>query len=107
MAKSKPVGRAKRREQNRAALKLARARQRLFQLQAGGSPERPIEVESASLVEPRATAVRCPTCSGNVALEAHEAITVEGKRLRRAELRCRHCATSATLYFRLVQPALN
>ena len=51
-----------RRESARKAERLARNRERLFLLELGGSPERPIDVDSAAVVEIRARGVPCPRC---------------------------------------------
>ena len=60
MAKKRP--RTERRERERALDKLARDREKLARLELGGSAERPIELESASQVEPHARSLRCTRC---------------------------------------------
>src|SRR5688572_32284742 len=107
MAKRKPSERSARRAAERAADKLAQQRERLFRLEPGGSPERPIEVESPSVVEPRASSLECPRCQVAFRVEAHRAPSVEGMRLREAEVSCPRCGQHRSLWFRLVGPSLN
>lgn len=96
-----PRERTQRRADTRAALTLANDRERLFQLEAGGTPERPIEVGSASVVEAHALSVRCPRCDGAHEVREHLAITSHGARLREVRLACRQCGSRRSLYFRL------
>ena len=100
MAK-KPRPRAKRRESQRAGEKLKAARERLFQLEIGGSPERPLPVVSAAVVEAHAESVPCPRCEGKHEVVEHVAVTVSRVRLREARLRCRQCGTARSLWFRI------
>ena len=100
MAK-KPRPRAKRRESQRAGEKLKAARERLFQLEIGGSPERPLPVVSAAVVEAHAESVPCPRCEGKHEVVEHVAVTVSRVRLREARLRCRQCGTTRSLWFRI------
>jgi hypothetical protein len=100
MAK-KPRPRAKRRESERASEKLTVARERLFQLEVGGSPERPLSVVSAAVVETQAESVPCPRCDGKHEVLEHVAVTVQRVRLREARLRCRQCGTRRSLWFRI------
>lgn len=86
---------------------LRRDREHLLRLEPGGSRERPIEVESASLVEPRAESVHCPVCGSAFAVEEHLALTTGGVRLREARVRCRQCGAQRSLWFRIVGPALH
>jgi hypothetical protein len=98
----KPVRpRTGRRAEERANAKLARDQERLAALEPGGDPSRPVAVESASQVEPHALALRCLRCGGGNRLDAHEAVSVEGERLRVARLRCAQCGAPRALWFRL------
>ena len=99
--------RTQRRADERATRTLADDRERLFQLEAGGSPERPIEVGSASVVEAHALSVRCPRCDGAHEIREHLAITLRGVRLREVRLACRQCGSRRSLYFRLRDDLLN
>jgi|SRR4051812_36466907 hypothetical protein len=100
MAK-KPRPRAKRREADRAGDKLKAARERLFQLETGGAPERPLSVSSAAVVETHAESVPCPRCAGKHEVVEHVAVTVQRVRLREVRLRCRQCGTTRSLWFRI------
>jgi len=74
-------------------------RELLASLSPGGSPERPIKVGSASVVEVRTSALACPLCGGSYRLEEHVAPAAG---LRRVDVTCRHCSTPRSLWFRLV-----
>lgn len=100
MAK-KPRPRAKKREGERALAKLQAARERLFELETGGTPERPLNVVSAAVVEAQAESVPCPRCAGKHEVLEHVAVTVSGVRLRETRLRCRQCGTLRSLWFRI------
>lgn len=103
----KPRPRATRREAERAAAKLRDARQRLFELEPGGSAERPFAVVSAAVVEAHAESVPCPRCEGRHEVLEHGARTIDGARLREARLRCRQCGTTRSLWFRINDPRPN
>ncbi len=90
-----------RRELSRRQARLGRDRERLFALEPGGRPDRPLDVESASVVEIRAQAVRCPRCGGEQGVEEHLAVSERGVRLREARLRCRQCGARRSMWFRL------
>jgi hypothetical protein len=102
--------RTERREAARAAAKLADGRARLAALEPGGSPARPIDVTTASVIEPQARALpclRCPahTASGSLRLDAHEAVLIEGERLRLVRLACARCGAERSIYFRIIAPS--
>jgi hypothetical protein len=99
--------RTQRRAKARQLEKLSSQRERLLSLEPGGSRERPIDVSSASLVEPRAAAVHCPRCDEPFRVEAHNAPSSEGMRLREALVRCARCGLQRSVWFRLTGPALN
>lgn len=105
MAKKPKRARTIRREAQRAAADLVAKRERLFELEAGGSPERPIDVDAASVVETRARSVRCPRCGGEHRVVEHAAVVVQGSRLREARLLCHQCGSRRSLWFRL--PVIN
>jgi hypothetical protein len=96
-----------RRGQARAREKLTRELEQLASLEPGGAPERPIDVDSAALVEMRAVAAPCPLCSGLVKLEDHAARTIDGARLRVATVLCTACGVRRARYFRLDVPAVH
>lgn len=101
MTRKRP--RTERREQARAQEKLARDREKLARLEAGGSPERPIVLESASQVEVHARSLRCTRCDGELRVDEHVARVVGGQRLRLARLSCPMCGARRDAWFRLEQ----
>jgi transposase-like protein len=109
MAKRPPKRgvRTVRREQERASAKLQNDRERLFVLEPGGRPERPIEAHSAAVIETQATSRPCPRCGGSQEVVEHTALVHGGVRLREAKLRCRQCGSTRSLWFRIVGPSLN
>jgi hypothetical protein len=98
MAK-KPRLRSVRRVAERAGSKLARARERLFELELGGDPERPLIIPSPAVVEAHARSLVCPRCEGQHDVVEHVAVTRDGARLREARLRCRQCASQRSVWF--------
>ncbi len=106
MAKKPSRPRTERRAAERAGVKLADARMKLALLEPGGSPERPIEVTSASVVEPHAASLPCAACGERTRVDEHVALTVGDDRgtprsLRVAKVRCTRCGTRRAIYFRL------
>lgn len=101
MARKKLSARAERRDLARAAVKLADGRDCLARLERGGAPERPIEVESSSQIEPQALTMACSRCGGAARLDEHAAQTVEGARLRVARMACPRCGASRSIWFRI------
>jgi hypothetical protein len=101
VSKPKPRARNLRREAGRAAQKLARDRERLARLEPGGAAEHPVEVESASQIEPHAMAMTCLRCDGPNRLVEHAAVAVEGERLRLARLACAGCGARRDVWFRI------
>jgi hypothetical protein len=91
--------RAERRAAERAAEKLAEQRVKLFFASDGGSIDRPLVLESASLVEPRALAQPCPRCGGPLRLLSHDAVAKGASLLRAARTRCGLCASEWTSWF--------
>lgn len=101
--------RTERRERARAAVKLAQARLKLASLEAGGAPDRPIEVTSASTVEVHAASMPCGACGElGVRVEEHVAATFtsdEGeRRLRVAKVVCPRCGVRRDVFFRIGTP---
>ncbi len=96
--------RAERRLAEREAEKLARARLRLAALEAGGSPERPIELASASVVEPHASSLPCAACGASgVRVEDHSVRTSTdgGGLVRAVRLYCPRCGVRRDVFFRI------
>jgi hypothetical protein len=107
MAAKKSRPRTKHREAARTLDKLQTARQRLFELEPGGSPERPLRVSSAAVVEAHAESVPCPRCEGKQDVVEHVAVTIKGARLREARLHCRQCGSKRSLWFRIGEALPN
>jgi hypothetical protein len=109
MKKPKRPGRLRtlQRTLSRVQEKLAGTRQKLAAIEDGGSPQFPLEVESASLVEPRAEALPCPRCEGPMRCREHAAEAIEGDPLRIVHLTCRSCGSERTVYFRIRPHLLN
>jgi hypothetical protein len=96
-----------RRERARLHENLVRDLERLARLEPGGSPDRPIVIDSPAVVDVRALAKPCPLCAGPLRLEEHAATEIDGVRLRVAAVACTQCATRRSLYFRLQEQALH
>ncbi|HEY4015650.1 MAG TPA: hypothetical protein VGM06_20060 [Polyangiaceae bacterium] len=99
--------RAERRQAARSEDRIARGRERLARLDPGGVPERPIDVESASQIEPHAAATACLRCEGANRLKEHAAEIVGGDRLRIVRMECARCGTKRDLWFRIMTPLLS
>jgi uncharacterized protein with PIN domain len=98
--------RTEKRTTERQAASLLRDRERLFQLSAGGSSARPLELSSASIVESRAESLRCPRCDGRLRAVAHDAVTLQEVRLRKVRARCQGCGSERDVWLRVLA-ALN
>jgi len=96
-----------RRADTRFTAKLVEDRIRLAKLSAGGSADRPIAVESSSLVEVRAGALECPRCGGEPRVDEHTAHAVGDDVLRAAHTRCKQCGFERTVWFRIAQRLAN
>ena len=105
MMPAKKRQRTLRRESERAETKLARAREALFALEAGGAPGRPIVVESASQIEPHAQSMQCPLCGDHFLVEDHEVLHRDGASVRVVSVLSRQCGKRRKLYF-AIRPAL-
>lgn len=99
--------RAERRALERDARKLVREKQKLAKLEAGGSPERPISVASASVIEVHAASLQCPLCEGSFKIDEHAARNVGGKMLREVTVTCLICQVSRSLWFSISSPLLS
>jgi hypothetical protein len=96
--------RAERRMQERVARGLVRDREKLALLEPGGTAERPIDVASSSVIEPRVRSMACPQCGGEYRLQEHAAPSAG---LRRADVACRVCGVKRSIWFRLAPPEPN
>jgi hypothetical protein len=86
------------------ALQREHGRELMLALQPGGARERPLEVRSAAVIEPRVANLACPHCGGTYRLHEHER---EAPRLRRVDTACRRCSAPRSIWFRLVPDELN
>ena len=107
MGPRRRAARTLRRERGRLHEKLVRDLERLARLEAGGSPKRPIVVDSPAVIDLRAVAKPCPLCEGPLRLEEHAADEIDGTRLRIATVACTQCGARRQLYFRLEEPAVH
>lgn len=105
--KRKPRPRTIARQLEREQRSLRDNKWRLAELSDGGSPARPIEVESASIVEPRAASLPCVDCDQTCRVVSHEALPTVSDRLRRVDVLCTRCGAKRSVYFRIVGPPLN
>jgi hypothetical protein len=96
-----------RRQQERELKKEIRERQRLALSGPGGAPDRPLTVASAAVIEGRARSTPCIQCAGELDLREHAAELVDGRSLRRVDLRCRRCDAPRQLWFCIVTPLLS
>jgi hypothetical protein len=102
--KRRPRARVERRERERSLGKLARDRERLALLERGGAADRPIEVDSSSVISGRARSRPCPLCGGTLRLDEETAERVGGVSLRAAHLECARCGVKRRLWFRIGSP---
>jgi len=102
-----PRPRRKQREQDRTLRKLVRRTEALVGELPGGSPERPIDVASASIVDGKARGTPCIQCGGDLELRGDRATTTPRGVLRELALACRRCHAPRTLWFRIKPPATN
>lgn len=98
----KSSARTARRAAERSLLKNVESLDRLAALQRGGAPDRPIEIVSASLVEPIAESMKCVRCEGKLRVEEHVAQTVDGISLRIARVACVSCGARRAIWMRIV-----
>ena len=107
MGKRKPSARTVRRAQGRLHAGLVDDLERLARLAPGGAPDRPIEIEAPTQVEPIAEATACPLCEATLHVDRHAAETHAGRRLRVAHVRCTSCGVERAFYFRLAGISLD
>lgn len=101
--------RTERRKAERAAVKLAGSRTKLAALEPGGSAERPLDVTSASVVEPQASSMPCAACGEQgIRIDDHTALHLDGGRtLRVVAARCPWCGFKRNVYFRIAPQLLS
>jgi hypothetical protein len=97
-----PRPRRQQRKQQRALRKTVRQIGRLAGALPGGSPERPLDVASASVVETRARAMPCAQCGGfDHEVRADRASSTARGVLRELTMACRRCRAPRTVWFRI------
>jgi len=102
-----PRFRRTQRERQRALRKLVRQTETLASELAGGSPERPIDVTSASVVEGEARRTPRIQCDGELEPRGDRATSTARGILREISLVCRRCHVPRTLWFRVVPSSAN
>jgi hypothetical protein len=101
-----PRPRRQQREQQRVLRKSVRQLERLAAELPGGSPERPIDVTSASVVETKARAIQCVQCDATeMELRGDHATSTARGVLRELAMVCRQCHAARTLWFRVATGA--
>jgi hypothetical protein len=102
-----PRPRRARREQDRALRKEVRRLEELAAQLPGGTPERPIDVAAASVVEVKARATPCPQCGGQLEIKGDRAEPTPRGLLREIALACRLCRAPRTIWFRVAAAGPN
>ena len=98
--------RRQQREQQRALRKTVRQLERLAAELPGGSPERPIEVASASVVETKARAIPCVQCEAiEMELRGDRATSTARGILRELAMVCRQCHAARAVWLRVATGA--
>jgi hypothetical protein len=101
-----PRPRRQQRQQQRALRKTVRQLERLATELPGGSPERPIDVASASVVETKARAVPCIQCEAvEMELRGDKAASTARGVLREVAMVCRQCHAARAVWFRVATGA--
>ena len=97
-----PRPRRQQREQQRALRKTVRQLERLAAELPGGSPERPLDVGSASVVETKARAIPCIQCGATeLELRGDQATSTARGVLRELTMACRQCHAPRAAWFRV------
>jgi hypothetical protein len=104
---SPPRPRRQQRERDRALRKQVRRTEALAGKLPGASPNHPIDVASASVVEGKARATPCIQCGGDLELRGDRATSTARGILRELALACRRCHAPRTVWFRIIRPATN
>jgi hypothetical protein len=95
------------REQQRELRKQVKRTEGMAAKLAGGSPELPIDVTSASVVETKARSTPCVQCGGDLELRGDRATSTARGIVRELSLVCRLCHAPRTLWYRVAPPATN
>ena len=95
------------RDQQRVLRKLVKRTESMAAKLVGGSPQLPIDVTSASVVETKARSTPCVQCGGDLDLRDDRATSTARGILREMSLICRRCHAPRTLWYRVAPPATN
>jgi hypothetical protein len=99
--------RTARRATEREQTKLTEAWRKLHALEPGGSEENPVEVVSASVIEPHARSLACARCGPELRI-VDQAAFVKGAHVRRVmSLRCARCGEARSVHYVIVQSLLQ
>ncbi|HVV49271.1 MAG TPA: hypothetical protein VHO06_06420 [Polyangia bacterium] len=102
-----PRPRSQQRARDRALRKQVRRTERLAGELPGGSPEHPLDVASASVIEGLARVTPCVQCGGALELRGDRATSTARGVLRELALACRRCHAPRALWFRIAPRAAN
>lgn len=102
-----PRPRTKKRALDRALRKEVRRTEALAGDLPGGSPEQPIDVASAAIVDGKARGTPCIQCGGDLDLRGDRAASTARGVLRELALVCRRCHAPRTLWFRVTPARSN
>jgi len=102
-----PRPRRQRRERDRQLRKQVRRTEQLAATLPGASPDQPIDVGSAAVVEEKARATPCIQCGGDLELRGDRATSTTRGVLREMSLACRRCHAPRTLWYRIAAAAPN
>lgn len=83
------------------------AREKLYALSPGGSPERPLVAPTSSVIETRAKAIACPICGGRLVIDEHTVDRETRELLRLVRAHCQQCGATRRIWFRLQQASVN
>lgn len=103
---AKKRARTLRRELEREQERLVRAKEALALLSDGGTAARPIEVESASQIEPHARAMECFACGDHYRVLEHQALHEGARAIRLVTVVSPQCGRQRRVYF-AIAPALS
>ena len=81
---------------------LAADRDKLFALSPGGSPGRPLSVDSPAVIETKAGKLPCPQCEGSLRVDDHSVDREKDELLRIVRAHCRQCQAPRSIWFRVV-----
>lgn len=99
--------RTDRREVERKLDKLTRDRRKLFALEPGSSETNPIEVTSASVIDPKARSLECPRCGPRMRVADQAARVVASRVHRILTMRCVQCGEERTVHYAVVPPLMQ